>query len=58
VGNTVNIKEATYTNDIGDSQLSVVWQDPDFDPGFPAVYNMCACLRSRRLAGQPMMPGS
>ncbi len=38
VGNTVNIKEATYTNDIGDSQLSVVWQDPDFDPAFPAVY--------------------
>jgi hypothetical protein len=38
VGNTVNIKKATYTNDIGDSQLSVVWQDPDFDPTFPAVY--------------------
>ena len=38
VGNTVNIKQATYTNDIGDSQLSVVWQDLDFDPAFPAVY--------------------
>jgi hypothetical protein len=38
VGNTVNIKEATYTNDIGDSQLSVTWQDPDFDPKLPAVY--------------------
>jgi hypothetical protein len=38
VGNTVNIKKATYTNDIGDSQLSVVWQDPDFDPAYPAVY--------------------
>jgi hypothetical protein len=38
VGNTVNIKKATYTNDIGDSQLSVVWQDPDFNPAFPAVY--------------------
>ncbi len=38
VGNTVNIKEATYTNDIGDSQLSVTWQDPDFDPKLPTVY--------------------
>jgi hypothetical protein len=38
VGNTVDIKNATYTNDIGDSQLSVVWQDPDFDPKLPAVY--------------------
>jgi hypothetical protein len=38
VGNTVNIKKATYTNDIGDSQLSVVWTDPDFDPKMKAVY--------------------
>jgi hypothetical protein len=38
VGNTVNIKDATYTNDIGDSQLSVVWSDPDFDPKQKAVY--------------------
>ena len=38
VGNTVDVKNATYTNDIGDSQLSVVWQDPDFDPTLPAVY--------------------
>jgi hypothetical protein len=38
VGNTVNIKKATYTNDIGDSQLSAVWQDPDFNPKLPAVY--------------------
>ncbi len=38
VGNTVNIKEATYTNDIGDSQLSAVWKDPDFDPTHHAVY--------------------
>ena len=37
VGNTVNIKEATYTNDIGDSQLSAVWTDPDFDPTHPAA---------------------
>jgi hypothetical protein len=38
VGNTVDIKKATYTNDIGDSQLSAVWIDPDFDPTKKAVY--------------------
>ena len=38
VGNTVDIKKATYTNDIGDSQLSAVWTDPDFDPKQKAVY--------------------
>ena len=38
VGNTVDIKNATYTNTIGDSQLSVVWADPDFDPKQRAVY--------------------
>ena len=38
VGNTVNIKEATYTNDIGDTQLSAVWSDPDFKPEHHAVY--------------------
>jgi hypothetical protein len=38
VGNTVDVVKATYTNDIGDSQLSVVWTDPDFDPSEPAVY--------------------
>jgi hypothetical protein len=38
VGNTVDIKKATYTNNIGDSQLSVVWTDPDFDPKIKAVY--------------------
>jgi len=38
VGNTVDIKKATYTNDIGDSQMSVVWKDPDFDPAIKAAY--------------------
>ena len=38
VGNTVNIKEATYSNDIGDTQLSATWTDPDFDPSHHAVY--------------------
>ena len=38
VGNTVDIKTATYTNNIGDTQLSAVWTDPDFDPASKAVY--------------------
>jgi hypothetical protein len=38
VGNTVNTKKATYTNDIGDTQLSAVWTDPDFDPAQRAAY--------------------
>jgi len=38
VGNTVDVKKATYTNDIGDTQLSVVWTDPDFDPDLKAAY--------------------
>ena len=38
VGNTVDVSKATYTNDIGDTQLSAVWTDPDFDPALHAVY--------------------
>ena len=38
VGNTVNIKEATYTNTIGDSELSATWTDPDFKVEHHAVY--------------------
>ena len=38
VGTTVDIKKATYKNSIGDSQLSTVWTDPDFDPTMKAVY--------------------
>jgi hypothetical protein len=38
VGNTVDLKTATYKNDIGATELSAVWEDPTFDPNTPAVY--------------------
>jgi len=38
VGNTVDVTTATYTNDIGDTDLTAVWSDPDFDPTGPAAY--------------------
>jgi hypothetical protein len=38
VGNTVNVKDATWTNTIGDPELIAVWQDPDFDANQAAVY--------------------
>jgi hypothetical protein len=38
VGDTVDVKTATYRNTIGDSQLTAVWRDPDFDAKRKAVY--------------------
>ena len=38
VGNTVDVKEATWTNTIGAPELIAVWKDPDFDPGQRAFY--------------------
>ncbi len=38
VGNTVDIKTATYTNDIGAATLSALWTDPDYHPDQEAVY--------------------
>jgi hypothetical protein len=38
VGNTVDVTTASYKNTIGDSLLSTVWTDPDFDPDIKAVY--------------------
>jgi hypothetical protein len=38
VGNTVDLKTATWTNSIGDAQLVTVWTDPDFDAVRSAFY--------------------
>jgi hypothetical protein len=38
VGNTVEIKNATYTNTIGDVYLATVWNDPEFNPNEKAFY--------------------
>jgi hypothetical protein len=38
IGNTVDLKTATYSNSIGTAQLSATWQDPSFDPTEKAFY--------------------
>lgn len=38
VGDTVDLKTATYRNSIGATSLSTVWRDPEFDASRPAVY--------------------
>jgi len=38
VGNTVDVPDASYTNTIGDPELAVVWQDPDFNKDDLAFY--------------------
>jgi uncharacterized protein DUF3604 len=38
VGSTVDLTTATYTNSIGDAQLTVGWADPDFDPDVQCFY--------------------
>ncbi|MFV8817691.1 DUF3604 domain-containing protein [Haliea sp. E17] len=38
VGNTVDVPNATYTNDIGSAVLAGYWKDPDFDPNLRAFY--------------------
>jgi hypothetical protein len=38
VGNTVDVKTATYQNSIGAPELVASWTDPDFDPKLKAVY--------------------
>ena len=38
VGNTVDIKNATWSNSIGRAELLSVWKDPDFDAKLKAFY--------------------
>ena len=38
VGDTVDLKTATYRNSIGAPTLGTVWRDPDFQPGQRAFY--------------------
>jgi len=38
VGNTVDLKNATWTDTIGASDLIAVWKDPQFDPKQSAFY--------------------
>jgi hypothetical protein len=38
VGNTVDIKTATYTNNIGATELTGFWEDPEFDAGAYITY--------------------
>lgn len=38
VGNTVNLTDGSFTNTIGEAELSVLWNDPDFDPAQAAFY--------------------
>jgi len=38
VGNTVDIADASFTNDIGAPVLTAYWTDPNFDPKLSAFY--------------------
>ncbi|MBK8376268.1 DUF3604 domain-containing protein [Sphingorhabdus sp.] len=38
VGDTVDLKTATYSNSIGAVELRTVWRDPEFKPGVRAFY--------------------
>ena len=38
VGNTVDLSSGQFTNTIGQSEFSLKWTDPDFNPQYQAFY--------------------
>ena len=38
IKSTVDLEKATYTNDVGSTELSTVWSDPEFDASQHAFY--------------------
>jgi hypothetical protein len=38
IRSTVDLDAATYTNDVGATELKTVWTDPEFDPSLHAFY--------------------
>ena len=38
VGDTVDLKTATYKNTIGAAELRTLWSDPEFDPKIRSFY--------------------
>jgi hypothetical protein len=38
IKSTVDLEKATYTNDVGSTELSTVWTDPEFDARLHAFY--------------------
>jgi hypothetical protein len=38
IRSTVDIEKATYTNDVGSTELKTAWTDPEFDAGLHAFY--------------------
>ncbi len=38
IRSTVDLEKATYTNDVGSTELKTVWMDPDFDASLHAFY--------------------
>ena len=40
VGSTVHVREASYTNIIGNPELAAVWTDPRFKASEPAFYSV------------------
>jgi hypothetical protein len=38
IKSTVDIEKATYTNDVGSTELKTVWSDPEFNPSLHAFY--------------------